>query len=126
PTSSSSPTSRRNDSARSIGHIEVEEFRRVAPKDLLLVGGRDRKSVDDVDVLPGIDRYRAVVGAEHYPVNAKHLHRLADVRRPEAHRVAMQALQIFARHLLAPDDRTPRHALAAEAIAEVEPAHAGQ
>ena len=40
----------------------------------------------------GIDRHRALVGAEHYAVGAEHLDRLAHVRRPEAHRLDTQVL----------------------------------
>ena len=92
----------------------------------LLVGGRDREPVDDIDVLLRIDRHRAVVGAEHHAVGAEHLDRLAHMRRPEAHGVDVQELEIVARHLLAADHRVLGHALAAEPPAEIEPAHARQ
>src|SRR5262245_54352577 len=49
-------------------HVEIEKACRVAPENLLLVGGRKRQRIDDVDVLLGIDRHRAIIGAEHDPV----------------------------------------------------------
>ncbi len=44
-----------------------------------------------------IDRHRPVVGAEHHPVGAEHLDRLAHMRRPEAHRVDVKQREILAR-----------------------------
>src|SRR5262249_51084674 len=70
---------------------------------------------------PGIDRHRAVIGAEHDAIDAEHLHRLAHVRRPEAHGVDVKLGEIIARPLLAANDGALRHALAAEPPTEIEP-----
>src|SRR6266487_3921386 len=72
-------------------------------------------------MLSGIDRHRAVIGAEHDAVDAEHLHRLAHVRRPEAHGVDVKLGEIIARPLLASDDGALGHAFAAEPPAEIEP-----
>src|SRR5262249_39134357 len=101
--------------------VQTEKTRRVTPKNLLFIGCGDYQSVHDVDVLPGIDRHRAVIGAEHDPIHAEHLHRLAYVRRPEAHGVDVKFGEIIARPLLAANDGALRHALAAEPPAEIEP-----
>ena len=53
-----------------------------------------------------IDRHRTVVGAEHHPVDAEHLDRLAHMRRPEAHGVDAETREIAAGQLLAADDRS--------------------
>src|SRR5262249_23780838 len=76
---------------------QAEKTRRVTPENLLFIGCGDYQSVHDVDVLPGIDRHRAVIGAEHDAIDAEHLHRLAHVRRPEAHGVDVKLGEISAR-----------------------------
>ena len=63
----------------------------------------DREPVDDIDVLLRIDRHRAIIGAEHDAVGTEHLDRLAHMRRPEAHRVDVEELEILARQRLAFD-----------------------
>src|SRR5262249_40607995 len=92
------PPIRGREAARAV--VQVEKPRRIAPEDLVLVGCRDREPVYDADMLPGIDRHRAVIGAEHDTVDAEHLHRLTHVRRPEAHGVDIQPGEIIARPLL--------------------------
>src|SRR5262245_45604590 len=99
--------------------VQTEKTRRVTPKNLLFIGCGDYQSVHDVDVLPGIDRHRAVIGAEHDAIDAEHLHRLAYMRRPEAHGVDVKLGEIIARALLAANDGALRHALAAKPPAEI-------
>src|SRR5499433_2681579 len=101
--------------------VQAEKTRRVTPENLLFIGCGDYQSVHDVEVLPGIDRHRAVIGAEHDAIDAEHLHRLAHVRRPEAHGVDVKLGEIIARLLLAANDGALRHALAAEPPTEIEP-----
>src|SRR5262249_47017118 len=103
--------------------VQTEKTRRVTPKNLLFIGCGDYQSVHDVDVLPGIDRHRAVIGAEHDAIDTEHLLRLASVRRPEAHGVDVKFGEIIARPLLAANDGALRHALAAEPPAEIEPSN---
>src|SRR5215468_1475726 len=100
--------------------VQVEKPHRVTPKNLLFIGCGDYQSVHDVDVLPRIDRHRAVIGTEHDAIDAEHLHRLAHVRRPEAHGVDVKLGEIIARPLLAANDGALRHALAAQPPTEIE------
>src|SRR5262245_42073819 len=70
--------------------VQVEKTRRVTPKNLLFIGCGDYQSVHDVNVLPGIDRHRAVVGAEHDAVDAEPPppHARAAPRSPWCRRIA--------------------------------------
>src|SRR5215469_8608014 len=106
--------------------VQVEKPHRVTPKNLLFIGCGDYQSVHDVDVLSGIDRHRAVIGAEHDVIGAEHLHRLAHVRRPEAHGVDVKLGEIIARPLLAANDGALGHALAAEPPTKIEPSDSRQ
>src|SRR5262249_7273433 len=101
--------------------VQAEKTRRVTPKNLIFIGGGDYQSGHDVDVLPGIDRHRAVIGAEHDAVDAEHLYRLAHVRCPEAHGVDVKPGEIIARSALASNDGALGHPVAAEPPAEIEP-----
>src|SRR5262245_738466 len=95
--------------------VQAEKTRRVTPKNLLFIGCGDYQSVHDVDVLPGIDRHRAVIGAEHDAIDAEHLHRLAHVRRPKAHGVDVKLGEIIARPLLAAKTGERGHDIAGDA-----------
>src|SRR5262245_59674124 len=101
-------------------YVEIEKARRVAPEDLFLVSRRDRKLLDDVDVLLWVDRHRAVIGAEHDAIHAENVYRFAHVWRPETHGVDAEIGEVVTWALLAADHRALGRALASEPPAEIE------